>query len=433
MSPIIAPSILYQPPVCFSAFLVILFSTRTLFYHPAELILIGKNEKIQSLILVSRSDKFWYYDPKISRGVNGMKYIERQLEKLLARTMETRPLIYVNGPRQAGKSALAGRFKTAREKTLISFDSPLAAAAVRSDPAGFIKSLPPDKLNVIDEVQLVPEVFSQFKIAVDEARGGDGGAGSFLLTASADIFALPELARALAGRMSTLTLLPFSSAERAGTGVNFIEKLWSGELAYKKYKRANLAEAISAATFPEISLDKHIDRRQWFDDYLSTILRRDIKTIAEIRDPRNVVQMLTSFSQRVGSLLNNASVTKETGIDAKTYAKYKALAHSAFLTFEIEPWPKPDKPGKRFVKQSKLYFNDTNLLCHVMRRSLADVYKNDRAVMGRLFENFIATEIVKNARAAGGRFKKGIVIHTGNELSPFGENLWAIPADFLWE
>jgi predicted AAA+ superfamily ATPase len=63
----------------------------------------------------------------------------------------------------------------------------------------------------------------------------------------------------------------------------------------------------------------------------------------------------------------------------------------------------------------------------------ADVYKNDRAVMGRLFENFIATEIVKKRSRAGDRFKKVIVIYTGNELAPFGENLWAVPANFLWE
>jgi predicted AAA+ superfamily ATPase len=177
---------------------------------------------------------------------------------------------------------------------------------------------------------------------------------------------------------------------------------------------------------------------------------------------------------------------KETGLDAKTYTKYKGLINGMFLTFEIEAWSKANKLNKRFVKQNKLYFNDTNLLCYVMRRDIFDVYKNDPSTMGHVFENFIAAEIVKNAQAAGGvyvshfnisggkevdfvlesdageavgievkldaslserdfanmrilrevtgdRFKKGIVVYTGNELVPFKDNLWAVPVNYFWE
>jgi predicted AAA+ superfamily ATPase len=31
------------------------------------------------------------------------------------------------------------------------------------------------------------------------------------------------------------------------------------------------------------------------------------------------------------------------------------------------------------------------------------------------------------------KFKKGIVVYTGNEILPFGDNLWAIPVNCLWE
>jgi predicted AAA+ superfamily ATPase len=35
-------------------------------------------------------------------------------------------------------------------------------------------------------------------------------------------------------------------------------------------------------------------------------------------------------------------------------------------------------------------------------------------------------------KAAGNRFKKGVVFYTGNEITPFGENLWALPVSYLW-
>ena len=33
----------------------------------------------------------------------------------------------------------------------------------------------------------------------------------------------------------------------------------------------------------------------------------------------------------------------------------------------------------------------------------------------------------------GENFKRGVVIYTGKELVPFGENLWAVPACYLWK
>jgi hypothetical protein len=33
----------------------------------------------------------------------------------------------------------------------------------------------------------------------------------------------------------------------------------------------------------------------------------------------------------------------------------------------------------------------------------------------------------------GDRFRKGIVVYTGNELVPFKDSLWAVPVNYLWE
>ena len=71
-----------------------------------------------------------------------MTYFERQLGKLLIQTVETRPLVYLNGPRQVGKSTLAEHITVGKETNYITFDSPLALAAATSDPTGFIRALP---------------------------------------------------------------------------------------------------------------------------------------------------------------------------------------------------------------------------------------------------------------------------------------------------
>jgi predicted AAA+ superfamily ATPase len=417
-----------------------------------------------------------------------MAYIYRILENLLNEDIETRPLVYLNGMRQCGKSTLVQNISISKKLNYITLDNTLNLSFAQNDPAGFMQQLPHDKLNIIDEVQLAPELFRYLKMAIDEKRFSNKDRALYLLTGSANIFALPKLADALVGRMSTLTLYPFSISEIKNTGVNFIEKIWNTDLQPKKYTKTNVVDLISAASFPEIALDKKKNRYLWFNDYITTILQRDVRTLADIKKPENIYQLLVSLAQRAGSLLNNTNIMNETGLDTKTYEKYKALCNSAFLIFELPSWSRPNNINKRFIKQKKLFFTDTNLLCHIMQRDMSEVYKNDKVTMGHLFENFIATEIMKATKSLGpftvshfnpvqyqgkevdfvienqkgeaigievkldgtvnakdwanmnvlqetigNRFKKGIIIYTGTDLLQVGRNIWAMPVNYLWE
>jgi len=416
-----------------------------------------------------------------------MAYIRRSLEDAVKNTVKTRPVVYLNGMRQCGKSTLTQNISMGKKINYMTFDDPAHLLFAKIDPAAFFQQLPKNMLNIIDEIQLAPELFRYLKIATDESRITKKNNALYVLTGSANIFALPTLADALVGRLSVLTLYPFSVSEIKKTGVNFLQKLWNNDLTPRKYSRVNIVSIISGATFPEIALNRKKDRYQWFNDYLTTLLQRDVRTLADIKNPDNIYQLLVSFSQRAGGLLNNANVMKETGLDAKTYEKYKALCSNTFLTFEIPSWSKPNKLNKRFIKQKKLFFTDTCLLCHIMQRNIEEIYKNDKTVMGHVFENFIATEIMKAAKSAGtfsvshfnpvqnqgkevdfviespdgkiigievkldgtinekdwanmnvlretvgSRFLKGVIIYTGTELLPVSRNIWAVPVNYLW-
>jgi len=414
-----------------------------------------------------------------------MEYCKRDLEFWLEKTMSTRPLVYLNGPRQCGKTTLTGNFETKSGSNYLTFDSPFNLSAAKADPAKFIQSLPRNRLNILDEVQAAPEIFPYLKMEIDKYRKKGEGTGLYLLTGSANLMALPHLSQALVGRMSVLTLLPFSSSEYEHTGVNFIKKLFEEKFEYRSYKTYNVLEKILNSTFPEPALNPAIDRSQWFGDYLNTLLQRDIHAVTDIRNPSKVIMLLSVLAMRTGGFLNNNQTAQEIGLDIKTYERYKTATLNTFILFEIPAWSKPSSINKRFTKSPKLFFTDTNMAAYLLRRDLKDIYNNDRSVMGRLFENFIATEIMKNAvsltglevshfrtsdqkevdfvlekggqvvgievklnstpsthdfnglrvlrEATGKQFKQGIVIYTGTEVVPFGENFWAVPACYLWE
>ena len=418
-----------------------------------------------------------------------MAYVRRNLSKKLESTAATFAATYLSGARQCGKSTLVRNLLSLGNVNYLTFDTTTTRIAAKKDPDAFIAGLPKDKLNIIDEVQRVPAVHLPIKKAVDERRLEGQNKALFLLTGSANIFGLPKLAKAMVGRMAGLTLYPFSAAEIKDSDVNFMEKLWNDNLSVKNYRRADLLAIIKNATFPEIALNKDIDRSVWMDSYLDTILERDAAEFAKIRKPELVYQLLVSLSSRTGNLVNNDNIMKETGLNQGTYEKYKLFCDAAFLTFEIQPWAKPNKLNKRFVRSKKIYFMDTNFLCFLARRDIAEVYKKDPAFMGHLFENFIASEIMKSISALpgklyvshfnpvrgdgnetdfviekdngetiaievklgsslndndfknlelcratiGNKFRKGIILYTGEDLVPFGEKLWAIPVNYLWE
>jgi len=418
-----------------------------------------------------------------------LDFIQRNIAKKLEDITKTFSAVYLNGPRQCGKSTLVQNLLPAKNANYMTFDTTAIRTAAKKDPESFISSLPVDKINIIDEVQRVPSIHMLIKKKIDEKRFKGQGKSLFLLTGSANIFALPNLSNAMVGRMAILTLYPFSAAEINNSKTNFIEKLWNEKLIIKNYQRIDLINTIKNATFPEIAIDKNIDRNVWMDGYIDTILERDAVELAKIKKPELILQLLASLCCRVGSLLNNDNVMSETGLNQITYDKYKSFCNNVFLTIEVQPWAKPNKLNKRFVKSKKLYFTDTNFLCFLLRRDISEIYKNDASFMGHIFENFIATEIMKSINTLpdkyyvshfnpvrgdgkktdfivekdngevlaievkldstlsekdfknletcrniiGSKFKRGVVLYPGQDLVPFGENFWAVPVNFLRE
>ena len=410
-----------------------------------------------------------------------MNYKKRNIIKQLTDSVKTRPLTYLNGGRQVGKSTLCMHIE--EENNHITFDSPLVLHAAKSDPETFINSLPENILNIIDEVQFAPEIFPYLKMQIDKNRL-NGSKQKFLLTGSANIMALPKLSEALVGRMSVLTLYPFCVNEYIETDISLTNKLFNEDLTIKKYDNYDILKIIKNATYPEIALDESIDRTKWFDSYLTTILNRDINTLSDLKTSDYMVTLLSILSMRTGSLLNNTEIAKETGIDYRTYEKMLAFAINSFMVFKIKPWAKLNRLNKRFVKSPKLYFTDCNFLSYLMKRSLDEMYQNDKIIFGHIFENFVASELVKCSKqnnielshyrtlsgkeadfvleneqgeivglevklstsvnkkyisglielkeTVGEKFKKGIVLYTGNEIVPLSNKIWAVPVCYFW-
>ena len=113
--------------------------------------------------------------------------IDRHAHNLVRERIQAYPAVALVGPRQSGKTTLARHYGEEKGYRYYSFDDEAVRSTADDDPAGFVAGLP-DRV-ILDEVQLVPRLFSAVKLAVDR----DHEPGRFIMTGSANVLLIPRI------------------------------------------------------------------------------------------------------------------------------------------------------------------------------------------------------------------------------------------------
>jgi uncharacterized protein len=328
-----------------------------------------------------------------------MKPIQRHITPEVFSHLDAFPAVYINGPRQAGKTTLARTLLGKRfDGTFITFDDVLERATASQNPQGYLRDL--GYPLVIDEVQMVPEIFRPIKMLVDEqrykvlmAKKKQAANGHYLLTGSANLLVIPALADAMVGRMGTVTLLPFSAGEVMGKKPKFIERCFTKDFSGIKADKNALIEMMQKATFPELSTMKPTLTTDWFRNYVQKITLEDPRQIYNLEKATYMPVLLQLLAARAGNLVNDADIARDAGLNAITTRTYRNLLMGTFVTHYLHPWYR--NTTKRLVKSSKIYFYDTMLLCHVLGTTPATLAKAQPQRFGHILENFVLTELMK--------------------------------------
>lgn len=409
-------------------------------------------------------------------------YQKRHLERALAEALADTPVVCILGPRQCGKTTLAQH--AAPERTYVSLDDSNSYQLASLDPKGFIGELP--EYVTIDEVQRVPELTLAIKQSVDANRKP----GRFLLTGSADLLHLPRLADSLAGRMEWIELQPFSEAEKEGAEGRFLEQWLNGTLKTEisstaPPQKSTLPGRVIAGGYPEAFRRQPTRARQWQEQYIRSIIERDIHDISEIRDGEDVHRLLEYLSHQTAQLLNVTETSKALGHTRATVEKYLSILEKLYLLRRLPAWHR--NVQKRLVKTPKIHLRDSGL-ASALSGVTESTWTGDRRAFGHLLESFIIQQIhihagrlenrprlwhyrdkdkvevdcvltqgrktwaieVKAASSAdpsdirglrrlaeqtGSDFQGGIVFYDGSATLPLDRscNLYAVPISKLWE
>jgi predicted AAA+ superfamily ATPase len=411
-----------------------------------------------------------------------MALVDRHIRPLLVNALSEARVVCLLGARQAGKTTLARSVADDEHPArYVSLDDPAALEVARADPAGFVAG---SERLVIDEVQRAPDLLLTIKRVVD----ADPARGRFLVTGSANILTLPQIADALPGRVDYLTLWPFSQGELSGAGSAFLESAFAAKTPKAEgapVGRAGYAERVVRGGFPEAVGADESRRRRFFSGYADSILGREVGELSAVRDSEVAPRILRLVAARSAALTNLSSMGRELGIDHKTVANHLRVLEQLFLVVRLPAWH--TNLGHRVIRTPKLHIADTGMLCSLIGVD-AKRLETDGGIAGSVFETFVVNEIVRQTSVSdlgpllnlyhyrdrrghevdlviehadghviaievkasatprlrdisgltqlrdqlGERFRLGLLLYLGPDTIPLGDRISAVPLPGLW-
>ena len=264
--------------------------------------------------------------------------MNRLIESHLERDL-TRKMVFLTGPRQSGKTTLAGliaeKFPSAQ---MLNWDVLADRRVILSQ-----SWVPDTKLLVFDELHKMKEWRPWLKGVYD----GRAREQAILVTGSARLDVFRQAGESLAGRYFSWHLLPVTVHELVAV-TDF-----SPEEA--------LSRLLERGGFPEPLLaDTETDARRWRQLYLDGLIRDDIlefSRIGEVRAMRLFVQMLR---ERIGSPVSLASIARDLQISPTTLGRYLQILETLHIVFLVRPFH--HNIARALLKEPKVYFYDTGLV-----------------------------------------------------------------------
>ena len=320
---------------------------------------------------------------------------KRLIKTRLVELLQDFRIVYLTGPRQAGKSTLVREIAKEQGMGYYTFDDATLAASAESDPQGLLAALP--KPLVLDEFQMAPNLIGAIKIASDTA---DGQRGIFLLTGSADIFRSAQIQEALPGHMARLELYPLAQTERYGGERNAIDWLIEGgfePLPLKPLNRKELGELLILGGYPEAITKSARSRSIWFASYIEGRLLKDFETMHHVKGDYHtkLTALIRNLAGMTGNLLKYANIANDLSQDDKTVKRYMEILELMFIIRRLHPYVR-NSAKRAVVGMPKLHFIDTGLACHLLGLKSADTLHTSQ-FFGGLVENLVFVELLKQA------------------------------------
>ncbi len=289
-------------------------------------------------------------------------------------------MVFLVGPRQAGKTTLARMISQSfSNQVYFNWDLVTNKRLLVENPTFFEKTDRKDEtapLVIFDEIHKYRKWKNYLKGVYDQFSDGF----KFLVLGSGRMDVFQKGGDSLAGRYFQFNLWPFTLAELADVRRPFAEFIKDPQHVLKEIGAAETIwnQLARFSGFPEPYLSgKETVYRHWSRNYHRQLIREDIRNTTEIKNIDETEILFSLLPSKVGSPLSLDSLARDLQVSFKTVHSWLIVFESLFLTFRIAPWIR--KISRAITKEKKLYLYDYAVIQDPAAR----------------FENMVALELLR--------------------------------------
>ena len=324
------------------------------------------------------------------------KYRKRIADEILARKLEGKGAVLIEGPKWCGKTTTAEQIAA----SILYMDEPEKKeqniTMSELNPKRLLKGAAP---RLIDEWQIAPKLWGAIRFEVDHR----GELGQFVLTGSAVPADTKDITHSGTGRFTRLTMRPMSLYESGdSTGEVSLKDLFDGAAEIDGASELDidrLAFLVCRGGWPqavdmrdEIALDQAMD-------YYDAVVRSDINRADGVqKNSKKVHRLMRSYARNQGSQIPNTvlaqdvSENDEVSMSDETVAAYVSALRKIFVVEDMPAW----NPNLRFrtaIRSSDTrYYIDPSIAAAALGIGPNDLV-NDLKTFGFLFETLCIRDL----------------------------------------
>jgi predicted AAA+ superfamily ATPase len=335
-------------------------------------------------------------------------YKHRIMDSLLAKKLQAKGAVLIEGPKWCGKTTTAEEIAASKVllaktdakeqfKRLLEIDSDAALSG--------------EAPMLIDEWQTVPKLWDAVRYTVDHRRK----MGQFILTGSAvpDKDAEKEREHSGTGRFAWLTMRPMTLSESGeSNGSVSLADLFTAPgklLERNSLKLQDIAFLICRGGWPmAVGLPEEAALEQAFD-YYDAVTKEDVTRVDGVkRASERVRRLMRAYARHQGTQASIATLREDlknndtATLDDDTIVSYLEALRKIFVVEDMQAW-NPNLRSKTAIRTADTrYFVDPSIATAALGMGPADLV-NDLNTMGFFFETMCVRDLRVYAEALNGK------------------------------
>lgn len=318
-------------------------------------------------------------------------YIYRFLEKEIRKYLKKKEILAIVGARQCGKTTLLRHlFNDLKNAVFLDFEDREVLRLFSEDIESFI-DLYVEKYNYvfIDEFQYAQDGGKQLKYIYDRHKV------KIIISGSSVSGLSIHSIKHLVGRIFVFNLYPFSFEEY----LHYKEPALYNNIYLKRKLSSPIIDKIFPyfhefclyGGYPRVILSNNKEEKEIvLRNIYNTYFLKEIKEILNLPEDHKLTKLIHALALQIGNIVNYNELSNVTGFAHKELADYMNILEKTFITLRSRPF----YTNKRteLVKSPKIFFLDSGFRNMVLK-NFQDI--RDRQDKGNLYENFVASELIK--------------------------------------